>query len=67
MSNNDKSGSVKLIANPSSGDPSEATTRLAKVTCCLLDLGINVDVALAHPTKEAVATAKKQLRMAIQP
>jgi diacylglycerol kinase (ATP) len=62
MSNNDKSGRVKLIANPSSGDPSEATTQLAKVTRCLLDLGINVDVALAHPTKEAVAIAKKAVK-----
>jgi diacylglycerol kinase (ATP) len=62
MSNDDKLGRVKLIANPSSGNPSEATTRLAEVARCLLDLGINVDVALAHPTKEAVAIAKKAVK-----
>ena len=62
MSNKDKSVRVKLIANPSSGDPSKATTRLEEVTHCLLDLGINVDVTLAHPTQEAVPIAKKAVR-----
>lgn len=62
MSKNDKSVRVKLIANPSSGVPSEAPTRLEEVTRCLLDLGINVDVALAHPTTEAVPIAKKAVK-----
>ena len=53
---------VKLIANPSSGDAVESATRLEQVTRCLLELGVNVDVALAHPTKEAVPIAKKAVK-----
>ena len=62
MPNDDRTGRVKLIANPSSGDPLKATMRLEQVTRCLLDLGVNVDVALAHPTKEAVPIAKKAVK-----
>jgi diacylglycerol kinase (ATP) len=62
MSIDEHKGRVKLIANPGSGDPVEATTRLEQVTRCLLDLGVNVDVALAHPVKEAVPIAKKAVR-----
>jgi diacylglycerol kinase (ATP) len=62
MSNKDQARRVKLIANPSSGNPAEANTRLEQVTRCLLDLGLNVDVALAHPTTEAVPIAKKAVR-----
>src|SRR5215216_4976621 len=62
MSKSDNIGRAKLIANPSSGDPLEATTRLEQVTRCLLDLGVNVEVALAHPTKEAVPIAKKAVK-----
>src|SRR5215216_4009568 len=53
---------VKLIANPSSGDAVESAARLEQVTRCLLELGVNVDVALAHPTKEAVPIAKKAVK-----
>src|SRR5215208_1084125 len=62
MSNTDQARRVKLIANPSSGDPAEANTRLEQVTRCLLELGVNVDVALAHPTAEAVPIAKKAVK-----
>ena len=62
MSNGDRTGRVKLIANPGSGDPVEASTRLEQVTRCLLDLGVNVDVALAHPVKEAVRIARKAVK-----
>jgi YegS/Rv2252/BmrU family lipid kinase len=62
MSNRDRTGRVKLIANPGSGDPVQASARLEQVTRCLLDLGVNVDVALAHPVKEAVAIAKKAVK-----
>jgi len=62
MSNGDRPRRVKLIVNPSSGDALEATTRLQEVTRCLLDLGVNVDIALAHPTKEAVPIAKKAVK-----
>jgi diacylglycerol kinase (ATP) len=62
MSKGKQRGRVKLIANPGSGNPVEASTRLEQVTRCLLDLGVNLDVALAHPVKEAVAIAKKAVK-----
>ena len=62
MTNGDLKGRVKLIANPGSGDALEASTRLEQVTRFLLDLGVNVDVALAHPVKEAVPIAKKAVK-----
>lgn len=62
MSNSDRSGRVKLIANPTSGDVADAAARLEKVTRFLLDLGVNVDVALAHPVAEAVPIVKKAVK-----
>src|SRR6266496_6101134 len=62
MSSGDQASRVKLIANPGSGDPVEAATRLEQVTCCLLDLGVNVDVALAQPAREAVSISKKAVK-----
>jgi diacylglycerol kinase (ATP) len=62
MSNDDTSRRVKLIANPTSGDPAEATARLAHATRCLQDLGVDVDVALAHPVKEAVPIARRAVK-----
>jgi diacylglycerol kinase (ATP) len=53
---------IKLIANTGSGDALEANTRIEQVTRCLLDLGLNVDVALFHPAREAVAIAKKAVK-----
>jgi diacylglycerol kinase (ATP) len=53
---------AKLIANPGSGDPSKANARLHKVTRYLLEYGMDVDVALAHPQKEAVPIAKKAVK-----
>src|SRR5512133_1688132 len=62
MSNGKQEGRIKLIANAGSGDALEANTRLEKATRCLLDLGLNVDVALVHPAREAVAIAKKAVK-----
>ncbi len=62
MSNGEQMGKVKLIANTGSGYTSEASARIEQVTRCLLDLGINVDVALAHPAREAVSIAKKAVK-----
>jgi diacylglycerol kinase (ATP) len=62
MSNGDNAKRVKLIANPGAGDPVQASTRLEQVTRFLLDLDVNVDVALAHPVKEAVPIAKKAVK-----
>ena len=62
MTNSHHSGRVKLIANPSSGNPAESAARLEKVTRFLLDLGVNVDVALAHPVAEAIPIVKKAVK-----
>ena len=62
MAKDEHPARVKLIANPSSGDVVESAARLEQVTRCLLELGVNVDVALAHPTKEAVPIAKKAVK-----
>jgi diacylglycerol kinase (ATP) len=40
----------------------ESPKTLEQVTQYLLDLGVDVDVALAHPTKEAVLIAKKAVK-----
>src|SRR5512140_2458699 len=62
MSNGKKMGKVKLIANAGSGDASQANTRIEEVTRCLMDLGLNMDVALVHPAREAVSIAKKAVK-----
>jgi diacylglycerol kinase (ATP) len=59
MSNGDPSGRVKLIVNPGAGKMLESSKTLEQVTQYLLDGGVKVDVALAHPTKEAVPIARK--------
>ncbi len=62
MPNDDKAIRAKLIANPTTGDMQGATAKLELVTHCLLDHGIQVDVALAHPIKEAIPIAKKAVK-----
>ncbi|HLO14354.1 MAG TPA: YegS/Rv2252/BmrU family lipid kinase [Anaerolineales bacterium] len=62
MSKDDKSRRAKLIVNPGSGNPAEATTRLEQATRYLLDYGVRVDVALAHPIKEAIPITKKTVK-----
>src|SRR6266508_1273589 len=62
MSKNEKVGNAKLIANPAAGDMLGATKRLEEVTRYLLEYGVNVDVALAQPTKEAIPIAKKAVK-----
>src|SRR5512138_59121 len=59
---NDASRRVKLIVNPGAGKMLASSRFLEQVTRCLMDWGINVDVALAHPTKEAVRIAKKAVK-----
>ncbi len=53
---------VKLIANPGAGDPSKAASRLDQVTRYLLEYGLKVDVALAHPKKEAIPIARQAVK-----
>jgi diacylglycerol kinase (ATP) len=62
MSNDDKSRRAKLIVNPGSGNPAEATSRLEQATRYLLDYGVNVDIALAHPVKAVVSITKKAVK-----
>ena len=53
---------VKLIANPGAGDPAKAASRLEEVTRYLSEYGLKVDVALAHPKKEAIPIARKAVK-----
>ncbi|HLO15958.1 MAG TPA: diacylglycerol kinase family protein [Anaerolineales bacterium] len=62
MPNDDKSRRAKLIANPGSGDTRDVTAKLEQVTRYLLDYGMSVDVALAHPIKEIIPIAKKAVK-----
>lgn len=62
MSKKDKPGRVKLIANPGAGDPLKSAARLEQVIGYLKDYGLKVDVALAHPKKEAIPIAKRAVK-----
>jgi len=62
MSKKNKPIRVKLIANPGAGKVLEAAARLTEVTGYLSDYGLKVDVALAHPKKEAIPIAKKAVK-----
>jgi diacylglycerol kinase (ATP) len=62
MSKKIKSVRVKLIANPGAGNVLTAASRLDQVIHYLLDQGLKVDVALAHPKKEAIPIAKKAVK-----
>ena len=62
MSKKNKALRAKLIANPGAGDPAQAPRRLAQVTSYLLEYGVEVDVALAHPKKEAMPIARRAVK-----
>jgi diacylglycerol kinase family enzyme len=62
MANDGKGIRAKLIANPTAGAGQETTAKLRRVSECLLAQGLNVDVALAHPIKEAIPSAKKAVK-----
>jgi diacylglycerol kinase (ATP) len=53
---------AKLIANPGAGNVLEAASRIEQVTHYLLDYGLKVDVALAHPKREAIPIARKAVK-----
>jgi diacylglycerol kinase (ATP) len=53
---------AKLIANPGAGKPSEAAALLEQATRYLREYGLQVDVALAHPKREAIPIAKKAVK-----
>ena len=62
MSKKNKPIHVKLIANPGAGDVLETASRIEQVTRYLLEDGLKVDVALAHPKKEAIPIARKAIK-----
>jgi len=62
MSRKDRTIRAKLIANPGAGSANEAATRLAQVTSYLLEDGLKVDVALAHPKRQAIPIARRAVK-----
>ena len=62
MSKKKQSIRVKLIANPGAGNVLEAASRLEQVTRFLKEDGLEVDVALAKPKKEAIPIAMKAVK-----
>ncbi|MHB1354463.1 MAG: diacylglycerol/lipid kinase family protein, partial [Anaerolineae bacterium] len=62
MSKKKKIVRVKLIANPGAGDVLTAAARLEQVTGYLMEQGLQVDVALAKPKKEAIPIAQRAVK-----
>jgi diacylglycerol kinase (ATP) len=62
MSKKNKPVRVKLIANPGAGDVLKAASKLEEVVHYLLDYGLEVDIALAKPKKEAIPIAQKAVK-----
>jgi diacylglycerol kinase (ATP) len=62
VSKKNKPVRVKLIANPGAGDISQTASRIEQVICHLLDNGMKVDLALAHPKDEAIRIARKAVK-----
>jgi len=62
VSKKNKPVRVKLIANPGAGDLAQAASRIEQVICHLLDNGLKVDLALAHPKDEAIRIARKAVK-----
>lgn len=62
MSKKNKPIRAKLIANPGAGNVLEAASRIEQVRHYLLEYGLKVDVALAHPKREAVPIVKRAIK-----
>src|SRR5690349_406870 len=62
MASNENVSQVKLIANPGAGKVLESSRIIEQVTQTLLEHGIPVDVALAHPAKEVFPIAKRAVK-----
>jgi diacylglycerol kinase (ATP) len=62
MSKKNKPIRAKLIANPGAGNVLEAASRIEQVRHYLLDYGLKVDVALAHPKREAIPIARRAIK-----
>lgn len=53
---------VKLIANPGAKEVLEAASMIEQARCYLMDYGLKVDVALAHPIRKAIPIVKKAIK-----
>lgn len=62
MAKKDKPMRVKLIANPGAKQVLEAASLIEQARCFLMDHGLNVDVAIAHPIRTAIPIAKKAIK-----
>jgi diacylglycerol kinase (ATP) len=62
MSKKNKSIRVKLIANPGAGTVADKAARIEQVVSYLSEFGLKVDLALAHPKKEATPIARKAVK-----
>jgi YegS/Rv2252/BmrU family lipid kinase len=62
MSKKKKLDRVKLIVNSGAGKVRENPACLEEVTRCLMDLGLRVDVALAHPKRNAIPIVKRAVK-----
>ncbi len=62
MSKTKKSNSIKLIANPGSGDGTEEAENLNKVKSYFKKHGIKVDVVFTKPKEEATPAARRAVK-----
>jgi YegS/Rv2252/BmrU family lipid kinase len=62
MPKKNKSIRAKLIANPGAKQVLEEASRIEQVRGYLLDYGIDVDVAIAHPIRKAIPIVKKAIK-----
>lgn len=53
---------VKLIANPGAKQVLNAASQIEQARCYLVDHGLKVDVALAHPIRKAIPIVKKAIK-----
>lgn len=62
MAKKNKPIRAKLIANPGSKGVLEAASQIEQARSYLQEYGVQVDVALAHPIKEAIPIARKAIK-----
>ena len=62
MSKKDKPIRIKLIANPGAGDVLKSASKLEEVTTCLIQAGMDVDVALAKPKRKAIPIVERAVK-----
>ena len=62
MTKSKKNIHAKLIANPGAGQVLDRASLMAQAAQCLMDCGLDVDVALARPTRQAARAARKAVK-----